>query len=210
MADVFPPRDLPGRSEEWGRQVENRIEGGEKSEKQLEQKVDNGLRATGGQLAVLSRQLDLLTEQQNELQLGRRTHTAQLNTMSLTASTPGTYLDFTQNFSITGPYEEGRSATVSVTAYFRRTSASGNMTVWTELLRGSEVVWRRTGAVVVGDTLSAPAAWGNPGFSDAFFIPAPLGSENYTIRFYTHTFVAGTVNAVAENMSITFAYGDPL
>lgn len=70
MADVFPPRDLPGRSEEWGRQVENRIEAGEKSEQQLEQKVDNGLRATGGQLAVLSRQIDALASQQLDL-LGR-------------------------------------------------------------------------------------------------------------------------------------------
>lgn len=64
MADVFPPRDLPGRAEEWGRQVERRIESGEASEQQLEQKVDNGLRATGGQLAVLARQIDALTAQQ--------------------------------------------------------------------------------------------------------------------------------------------------
>lgn len=67
MADVFPPRDLPGRAEEWGRQVERRIENGESSEEQLEQKVDNGLRATGGQLAVLSQQLDRITEAQEDL-----------------------------------------------------------------------------------------------------------------------------------------------
>lgn len=68
MVDVFPPRDLPGRAEEWGRQVERRIVSGESSEVQLEQKVDNGLRATGGQLAVLAEQLDLMHDAQRELE----------------------------------------------------------------------------------------------------------------------------------------------
>lgn len=60
--NVFPPRNLPGEAENWGREVENRIEGGEASELQLSQKLDNGLRSTAGQLAVVSSQMTELTE----------------------------------------------------------------------------------------------------------------------------------------------------
>lgn len=64
MADVFPQRNLPGLSEEWGRTVENRVVAGEAKDGQIEQKVDNGLRAANGQLAVLSEQIVELTERQ--------------------------------------------------------------------------------------------------------------------------------------------------
>lgn len=60
--DVFPQRNLPPDAENWGREVENRIEGGEASELQLSQKLDNGLRSTAGQLAVVSSQMTELTE----------------------------------------------------------------------------------------------------------------------------------------------------
>lgn len=61
-ANVFPPRSLPGIAENWGRHVEQRIELGEKSEVQLAQKVDNGLRANEGQLSVLAEQMNELFE----------------------------------------------------------------------------------------------------------------------------------------------------
>src|SRR5690606_15865710 len=65
--DVFPPNNLPGSSANWGRQVVRRIELGERSELQLSQKVDNGLRANAGQLAVLADQMNDIIEQQNFL-----------------------------------------------------------------------------------------------------------------------------------------------
>lgn len=101
MADVFPPRDLPGRAEEWGRQVENRIEAGEKSEQQLEQKVDNGLRATGGQLAVLSRQLDAVAAQQEFLLSLSTVVYDSFNTMRTVAD--GNWMSSPPSVQITSP-----------------------------------------------------------------------------------------------------------
>lgn len=86
MADVFPPRDLPGRAEEWGRQVERRIEAGESSEQQLDQKVDNGLRATGGQLAVLARQIDAITAAQQDLK-GRESYASFWSNVPISVNT---------------------------------------------------------------------------------------------------------------------------
>lgn len=67
QGDVFPSRNLPGLSENWGRHVENRIKLGESSELQLSQRVNNGLRANEGQLAVLSEQLNELYDTVNFL-----------------------------------------------------------------------------------------------------------------------------------------------
>lgn len=221
---VYPPRNLPGRAEDWGRAVEARDAQFEKDLGQAVQKMDNGLRATSGQLAVMAGQIDTLAVQQADLQaqqqalqsqqeeliLGRRSYTATPSALSISASTPGEFPTYTREFSLPGPYSSGRSALFSVSLSFRRTSSSGNMTVWTELLRGTSVIWRRSSAVVVGDTLSAPPAWGNPGFSDTISIPTPSESTDYALRFHTHTFTSGTVNGIVENMSVTVTYGDTL
>lgn len=68
--DVYPPRDLPGRSDDWGRRVEGVAEDLYKAQVQLRQTVNNGQRATAGQLALLSRQLDRIQKNQEDL-LGR-------------------------------------------------------------------------------------------------------------------------------------------
>lgn len=49
---VFPPRNLPGEANEWGRAVESRLEGMEASLDRVSGGVDNSQRFTGGQLAV--------------------------------------------------------------------------------------------------------------------------------------------------------------
>lgn len=64
---VYPQRNLPGRAENWGRAVEARDKILEKDLRQAVQKIDNGLRATGGQLAVIGAQIDLLAAQQQVL-----------------------------------------------------------------------------------------------------------------------------------------------
>lgn len=60
--DIFPPFNLPNEAIPWGRVVQRRVVEGEISEGQLAQKVDNGLRATSGQLTSLSRQVNSLAE----------------------------------------------------------------------------------------------------------------------------------------------------
>lgn len=60
--DVFPPFNLPLEGIPWARAAQDRIIEGEISENQLTQKVDNGLRSTSGQLAVLARQINALSD----------------------------------------------------------------------------------------------------------------------------------------------------
>lgn len=53
-SNVFPQRDLPGRSEEWGRTVEKRIENVEENVKRSDQRLNNDLRAlvSGGEVSL--------------------------------------------------------------------------------------------------------------------------------------------------------------
>lgn len=57
---VYPPRNLPGSAEVWGRSVENRDEILDRKIDVQVQKTDNGLRAVSGQLAALSKQIEAL------------------------------------------------------------------------------------------------------------------------------------------------------
>lgn len=122
--DVFPRRNLPGEAEQWGRNVENRIEAGEDSETQLSQVVNNMGRATAGQLAVLSRQIGVLTTQQADL-VGRVAYFSNDGTGSYSA--PGDHV-ITGN-SITITLDEPRVVQVdqsaSASAFSPSTSASG-------------------------------------------------------------------------------------
>lgn len=57
MGDVFPPRDLPGRAEDWGRKVEKRIEDGETATNVLRGSLDGLNRNTASSLQVLGGQV---------------------------------------------------------------------------------------------------------------------------------------------------------
>lgn len=58
MADIFPPRNLPDRAQQWGRAIEGAITFDEKNLLQATQTTDNAGRSSSGQLAVLGRSLD--------------------------------------------------------------------------------------------------------------------------------------------------------
>lgn len=64
---VFPPRDLPGRADAWGRAVEQRDAVKTKELTQVSQDLNNSLRAVGGQLAVIGSQVDIIAGQQASL-----------------------------------------------------------------------------------------------------------------------------------------------
>ena len=53
---MFPPRNLPGLSEVWGRSVEGQIQTLDTSLGQLQQSLNNSQRATSGQLEVIASQ----------------------------------------------------------------------------------------------------------------------------------------------------------
>lgn len=77
---AYPQRNLPGRAEDWGRAVEAQQRILSKEVRQVSQAWENSARATGGQLAVISTQIDTVTAQQAELSAtvedlsGRSTH----------------------------------------------------------------------------------------------------------------------------------------
>lgn len=59
--DVFPPRDLPGRADDWGRKVEDRVRGAEQGVEALQQALGNQGRGQSGTNTTLARQLVDLT-----------------------------------------------------------------------------------------------------------------------------------------------------
>lgn len=105
--DVFPPYNLPDEAVPWGREVQKRVIAGEDSEVQLTQKVDNGLRATAGQLSALADQINGLSDVINALPV-TITETSQFTGGGLTGS-------YTTVASVTIPAPTGK-ASASVTA----------------------------------------------------------------------------------------------
>lgn len=65
---MFPPRNLPGLSEVWGRSVEGQIQTLDSSFGQLQQSLNNSQRATSGQLEVIAGNIDTIVRQQSEIQ----------------------------------------------------------------------------------------------------------------------------------------------
>lgn len=64
MVDVFPRRDLPGKADVWGREVETRTTSNEESIASLRQGLAGQNRNTASSLSVIARQIeDLLATQ---------------------------------------------------------------------------------------------------------------------------------------------------
>ena len=148
-----------------------------------------------------------LQEQQAEI-LAQSVHVFQAAPIQVTVNTPGLFPTFTRAISFPPPVGGGRVATLSLSAEFVRTSASGNVTIWVELLQNGISTWKRSGAFFVGDTASAPAAWGNPSINEPMQIEVPTAlAAGMTVRLHAHTFVAETVSARMQNIIATLSYG---
>jgi hypothetical protein len=80
--DVFPRRNLPNEAEDWGRKVEGRVEGSEKSVQALEQTVGNINRGISGQLTSIGQQIQQIGTILTTLQTQQATLTAQQATLS--------------------------------------------------------------------------------------------------------------------------------
>lgn len=55
--DIFPPRDLPGRADDWGRKAEDGIKAAQRAAQLAQQSVGNLARSTSGTNQTLSRQV---------------------------------------------------------------------------------------------------------------------------------------------------------
>lgn len=138
----------------------------------------------------------------------RRSFSTEPANLSISASTPGQYLAYTRSFSFPPPEGGGRYATLHLDMDFVRTSSAGNINIFMELLQRGSVTYRRTGAVYVGDTASAPTGWGNPGVNEFIQLRVPnADAANMALRFYGNTFIAETVAARMQNLIATLTYG---
>lgn len=185
--DVFPPYNLPDEAIPWGREAQKRIVAGEKSEVQLSQKVDNGLRATAGQLSTLASQVTELSE-------GRRSHTVTPSSVSVTYNaSAGAHLMATVPFSLPSPEGGVRSAILMFS--FGADKVTGNASgfdMWTEVLWNGSAIWRSANRTWVGPSGSVPPGW-SEGVSDGstyLVIPEGASSEDFAFRFWSYDFSA--------------------
>lgn len=143
--DVYPPRDLPGRADDWGRRVEGVAEDLYRSQVQLQQTLNNGQRSTAGQLALLSRQLERISEQQRDL-LGRESHAVFWVNSPISESSNVTFVEMSQ-LSLTFELKEKRwvrmQTTVDVSASRGSGAASALATIY-HFIDGSQVDFFRT------------------------------------------------------------------
>ena len=186
--------------------------------KKIQQSVRDIQRPTGTEKArTLEQVLDALARldtQQGELAAAvaelqaRSAQALAPANLSISAATPGLFPTATRALSFTGPVGGGRMATLTLSAEFVRTTSSGNVTVWVEILQNGVSTWKRSGAFYVGDTASAPAAWGNPSINEPISLEvANAAAASMQIRLHAHVFTAGTVTARMQNIRATLTYG---
>lgn len=223
QGDVFPRRDLPGTSENWGRHVEDRIVLGERSEIQLSQKVDNGLLANEGQLATISNQLNDIYDQQvilagtvTELS-NRSTHSdAPSNLQIIHGGTTGSSGPNDRTVSLPAPAGSQRSAMILGSGSVAWTgTATGPLDVGDLVYVGIEFRQDTVRKWYVNTTASSTQrfAWeGSNTFSMVIPVVVPLAGSAFDLRMWVgRTSSGGQANAGArlEGMQFTIIYGDP-
>lgn len=138
----------------------------------------------------------------------RDAHPTTIPNFTISAATPGLYPTVTRDLPFPPPQGGGRVATLSLDAEFVRVTADGNITVWIEILQKGASTWRRSGAFYVGDTASAPAAWGNPSINEPIsLVVEDAAAADMQIRLHAHVFVSGTVTARMQDIRATLTYG---
>lgn len=186
--------------------------------RRLQRSISDVQRPTGTEkartLEQMQETIDKLALQQTAIlatqaeQDARSAHPTSLAAVTISATTPGLFPTVTRAMPFPPPVGGGRVATLSLSAEFVRVEASGNVTVWIEVLQNGVVTWRRTGAFFVGDTASAPAAWGNPSINEpiSLFVEDEADAS-MQIRLYAHVFTSGTVTARMQDIKATLTYG---
>ncbi|UOQ58548.1 hypothetical protein MUN78_06920 [Leucobacter allii] len=173
--------------------------------KRMQRSIADSQRATGTER---ERSLLRLQEQVEEL-VARSVTTLEPADLDISADTPSMFPTATRAFTFPAPQLSGRVATLTLAADVLRTTSSGNITLWIELLQANVVTWRRTGAMFIGDANSAPPGWASTQYlNDTIQIAVPSEAEaSMQLRLYAHTFVAGTVTARMQNIRATLEYG---
>lgn len=132
---LFPPRNLPTDAIPWGRDVETRITAQERTQTSITQRIGNVIRAFTGQLTVVSRQLNELTD--------RSLYTTGFANFSVTGSaTTETFPRGNRNVSIPGA-GSARGAIVAVSFELNESpNLGGNSSIFTEIYLDGSLIGR--------------------------------------------------------------------
>lgn len=211
---VYPARNLPGDADNWGRAVEARDAIQEKSIVQVSQKLDNGLRAVGGQLAVMGTQIDALTSQTvvignavTELS-SRSTHQVSPASISVTGNaTVAPFPTASRVFSFPAPATGRRTAILIFSCEYTSSSSTVSANIFPEILQGGVTTWRGSSVPVPAAT-SAPANWVPTTSSFASVLVPADTSPEFTFRIHRVGFQSTSTTITASNMQAVLIYGD--
>lgn len=124
MTDViYPPRNLPGDAEAWGRAIEGVISDTRRTVTQVQQTLGNDGRSTSGQLAVISRQLEAIMDNQQDL-LGRESYAVFWENAPIIISSNVSDVSLSQ-LSISFQLRERRVVSIRTTVDVSATRGSG-------------------------------------------------------------------------------------
>lgn len=225
---VYPPRNLPGRAEDWGRAVEARDKLAAKELTQAVQRMDNGLRATSGQLAVIAEQINTVTAQQeilsaqqatlsttvSDLQSRSTSSTAPSDLTLIRGASSGESGPATRAVAFPAPVGGRRNAIVVGSGSVAWTGTSTGTGIGDSVTVGLE--FRQAGTRVWYDNTSASSAqmftfMGSNTFNLVVPLQVPSGGSSYDLRMWVGaTSSGGQVNRGArlENMNFSIIYGD--
>lgn len=184
---VYPPRNLPGSAEVWGRSVENRDEILDRKIDVQVQKTDNGLRAVSGQLAALSSQINALQSTTERLVDASQIYTASVGTgwtsgtagwVSGTPSVTASSLSSKFQVTVTGGAGGGTGFFTFSTTGYPRSRALGSS--------ASAVLERASALGGAGEAGTASRSW-------VISMPSP-GPYTFTAQAYktdSYVFIIG-------------------
>lgn len=235
MADkVFPPRNLPGLADNWGREVQNETLALRREILSTNQNIGNLSRSTGGQLAVISVQLDTIANQQAAINtqqsaivaqqaeiasqqaelVARSSVTQSLSNLSVSASappsTPGSvnWESGDRNFTPPRPTGGARYVDLSVSGGITGSNTGGSQpTAHLMLLRGSTPIASEMVNVPTSTAAGYPPNWNTRFRLDADMLLAASGST-FTLRLYVGAYYAGGTTTISlSGLTATTRYG---
>lgn len=218
---IFPPRSLPGPAESWGRAVETRINLSDKDLTQLSQSLNNSQRAMGGQLAVISEQLDTLTRQQGEIVQTvseltyRSSHSSAPASLTLIrGATAGESGPASRDVDLPGPEGGRRNAIIVGSGSVAWTGTSTGSGIGDSVTVGIE--FRQAGVRVWYDNSSASSSqqfsfMGSDTFNLVVPVRVPASGSAFDLRMWVGSSSSGgqaNRGARLENMNFSIIYGD--
>ena len=190
--DVFPPRDLPGRADDWGRKVQDRIVGVEEKAAAALQMAANMGRGQSGTNNTLSRQLRDL--------VGRESYSALDPAASLTWGTTSAAVAFGPTLTFTLSEPRVVSVTSNMVAGISGFADNGNsitITTYTALLIDSVARTDVAYGALSGGV--SPSGIANGSFNNTAAIQArglvTLDAGTHTVQGYISTRTVATTGA---------------